>query len=145
MGGGRDDKPLFLNNRLLFVWFFLLFYFRNFNGGASPAPYQKASLEEGICLFDLFAEKTVVFDENALQRHLPLEPGKTAEMSILVLGSQAWKLHPATDKIRAYMIFSYSGDDVEKIEYTRDISMVVDVKVMPSLQLSNFDIYELER
>ena len=43
------------------------------------------------------------------------------------------------------MIFSYSGDDVEKIEYTRDISMVVDVKVMPSLQLSNFDIYELER
>eukprot|EP00794_Sanderia_malayensis_P011960 gene11960-13197_t len=90
-------------------------------------------------------EKAILIDEEVFDSFLPLEPGTSASFDIVVMPSVAWTISPTAEKIKATLTFSYSCEEDAAEGFGREISMVVDIKVMPSLSLSNFDVYEIAR
>ncbi len=97
------------------------------------------------CYFSLIAEKSVLLDEEVLKSIVPLQPGDSTPFEITVMPAIAWKIQPKAEKIQSTLTFSYSCEEDETQGYGREISMVVDIKVMPSLSISNFDVYEIAR
>eukprot|EP00795_Rhopilema_esculentum_P008579 gene8579-14587_t len=90
-------------------------------------------------------EKVPSFDENALQSIVPLEAGQSAELHIQLMSEEAWKIQPFAEKIQSTLTFFYTGDDDSSAGFGREISLVVDIKVMPSLSISNYDVYEIDK
>ena len=61
------------------------------------------------------------------------------------MSEEAWKIQPFAEKIQSTLTFFYSGDDDTSTGFGREISFVVDIKVMPSLSISNYDVYEIDK
>ena len=86
-----------------------------------------------------------MYDAEQLKSIVPLEPGCSADLNILVMPKEAWKIQPLAEKIQSTLTLTYSGEEDIYSGYGREISLVLDIKVMPSLSLSNYDVYEIEK
>ena len=76
---------------------------------------------------------------------LPLQPGDSIHLDVVIMPEDSWKLYNNQDKIEPMLIMSYSCQEGEEGGYTREISWVTVIKVMPSLEFSNLELFEIER
>lgn len=90
-------------------------------------------------------EHNIVFDADYVKTRLPLLPEESLHLDVTIMPENSWKLFNNQDKIEAALIISYSCEEGEVNGYMREISWVTYVKVMPSLEFSNYSILEIER
>ena len=87
----------------------------------------------------------VIFNEEQVQKQLPLAPGDSIHLDVVIMPEASWKLYNNKDKIETMLIMSYSCEEGEQGGYTREIYWVTIIKVMPSLEFSNLELFEIER
>lgn len=88
-------------------------------------------------------DTTISFDDESYKSLLPLEPGKSLDLDLTIMPEQAWRAQPSVDKIESILTLSYSNEDGDG--YEREIGFVVDVKVMASLSIENYEVYEISK
>ena len=80
-----------------------------------------------------------------VEEKLPLQPGDSINLDVVIMPESSWKQYNNQDKIEPMLIMSYSCQEGEESGYTREISWVTVIKVMPSLEFSNLELFEIER
>lgn len=80
-----------------------------------------------------------------VEENLPLQPGDSINLDVVIMPESSWKQYNNQDKIEPMLIMSYSCQEGEEGGYTREISWVTVIKVMPSLEFSNLELFEIER
>lgn len=92
-----------------------------------------------------FTEVNVIFNKDYLENQLPLIPGDSINLDVVIMPEDSWKLYNNQDKIETMLTMSYSCEEGNMEGYFREICWVTHVKVMPSLVFSNLELFEVER
>ena len=90
-------------------------------------------------------EKNVVFNDVVVQSSLPLPPGETISIDVVIMPEESWMFCTNKDKLEVSVTINYSCEEDTSDVYNREASWVTYVKVMPSLEFSNVTFSELER
>jgi len=87
----------------------------------------------------------VVFNKKQVEDKLPLAPGDSIHLDVVIMPEDSWKFYNNQDKVETMLIISYSCEQGEVGGYTREICWVTTIKVMPSLEFSNLELFQMER
>lgn len=90
-------------------------------------------------------EANVIYKLEQVEEKLPLQPGDSIHLDVVIMPEDSWKLYNNKDKIEPMLIMSYSCEEGVQGGYTREICWVTVIKVMPSLEFSNMELFEIER
>ena len=90
-------------------------------------------------------DKAIAFDEESWKSILPLDPGKSADIDLLIMPEDAWKAPPNVDNIKSSLTLSYTNQEDDSNGYGREIAFVIDVKMMASLSIESYEVYEITK
>ena len=91
------------------------------------------------------SDNTIAFDEESVNSMLPLEPGESAELGMVIMPEEAWKTQAFVENIKSSMTLSYAAEDIEDGGYGREIVFAVELIVMPSISVGKYEVYELKK
>jgi len=90
-------------------------------------------------------DNTIAFDEESVNSMLPLEPGKSADLDMIIMPEEAWKTQTFVENIQSSMTLSYAAEDIKDGGYGREIVFAVELIVMPSISVGKYEVYELKK
>ena len=93
----------------------------------------------------LFSDNAIAFNEESIDSILPLEPGKSGDIGLTMMPHDAWKAHSTANTIKSSLTISYADEKLKDGGYGREIAFTVNMKVMASISVENYEVYEFSK